>query len=147
MGIGSSFSTVPIIATIYVPRASTSAFSPMATIALVGTAAGGDAGSPASDSDARSHLWPHADGQHDHIWDSVVPTFIHYNIPHSDLRLDSCHGALTVHPEQTDKGDPGVAFLVSAQSQDGRLQSPPPRPRAARDRPPGPARPHASCSH
>jgi predicted histidine transporter YuiF (NhaC family) len=22
-----------------------------------------------------------ADGQHNHIWDTCVPTFIHYNIP------------------------------------------------------------------
>ncbi|MDQ6576575.1 MAG: Na+/H+ antiporter NhaC family protein, partial [Haemophilus parahaemolyticus] len=22
-----------------------------------------------------------ADGKHDHIWDSVVPTFLHFNIP------------------------------------------------------------------
>ena len=45
MGIGSSFSTIPIIATIYVPLAAAFGFSPMATIALVGTAAAlGDAG-------------------------------------------------------------------------------------------------------
>ncbi len=51
MGIGSSFSTIPIIATIYVPLALAFGFSPMATVALVGTAAAlGDAGSPASDS-------------------------------------------------------------------------------------------------
>ena len=36
MGIGSSFSTIPIIATIYVPLAAAFGFSPMATIALVG---------------------------------------------------------------------------------------------------------------
>lgn len=47
MGIGSSFSTVPIIATIYVPLCIHLGFSPMATIALVGTAGAlGDAGSP-----------------------------------------------------------------------------------------------------
>lgn len=51
MGIGSSFSTVPIIATIYVPLCLQLGFSPMAIIALVGTAGAlGDAGSPASDS-------------------------------------------------------------------------------------------------
>ncbi len=82
MGIGSSFSTIPIIATIYVPLALAFGFSPMATIALVGTAAAlGDAGSPASDSTLGPTSGLNADGQHEHIWETVVPTFIHYNIP------------------------------------------------------------------
>jgi len=82
MGIGSSFSTIPIIATIYVPLAISFGFSPMATIALVGTAAAlGDAGSPASDSTLGPTSGLNADGKHDHIWDTVVPTFIHYNLP------------------------------------------------------------------
>ncbi|MGQ4877040.1 Na+/H+ antiporter family protein [Billgrantia sp. LNSP4103-1] len=82
MGIGSSFSTVPIIASLYVPLALSFGFSPMATIALVGTAAAlGDAGSPASDSTLGPTAGLNADGQHDHIWDTVVPTFLHYNIP------------------------------------------------------------------
>ncbi|MFQ1742875.1 Na+/H+ antiporter family protein [Aeromonas veronii] len=82
MGIGSSFSTVPIIATIYVPLCLQLGFSPMAIIALVGTAGAlGDAGSPASDSTLGPTSGLNTDGQHDHIWDSVVPTFIHYNIP------------------------------------------------------------------
>ncbi|MCE0558794.1 MULTISPECIES: Na+/H+ antiporter family protein [unclassified Motilimonas] len=82
MGIGSSFSTIPIIATIYVPLCIQFGFSPMATMALVGTAAAlGDAGSPASDSTLGPTSGLNADGQHDHIWDTVVPTFIHYNIP------------------------------------------------------------------
>lgn len=82
MGIGSSFSTIPILATIYVPLASAFGFSPMATIALVGTAAAlGDAGSPASDSTLGPTSGLNADGQHEHIWETVVPTFIHYNIP------------------------------------------------------------------
>ncbi|SFC39256.1 hypothetical protein SAMN05660443_2490 [Marinospirillum celere] len=82
MGIGSSFSTIPIIAALYVPLALSFGFSPLATIALVGTAAAlGDAGSPASDSTLGPTAGLNADGQHDHIWDSVVPTFLHYNIP------------------------------------------------------------------
>ncbi|MGO1297737.1 MAG: Na+/H+ antiporter family protein [Vibrio sp.] len=82
MGIGSSFSTIPIIATIYVPLALAFGFSPMATIALVGTAAAlGDAGSPASDSTLGPTSGLNADGQHEHIWNTVVPTFLHYNIP------------------------------------------------------------------
>ncbi|MCF7354224.1 Na+/H+ antiporter family protein [Vibrio sp. CK2-1] len=82
MGIGSSFSTIPIIATIYVPLAISFGFSPAATIALVGTAAAlGDAGSPASDSTLGPTSGLNADGQHDHIKDSVIPTFLHYNLP------------------------------------------------------------------
>lgn len=82
MGIGSSFSTVPIIAAIYVPLALGFGFSPLAVIALVGTAAAlGDAGSPASDSTLGPTAGLNADGQHDHIWDTVVPTFLHFNLP------------------------------------------------------------------
>lgn len=82
LGIGSSFSTIPIIAAIYVPLAVQFGFSELATIALVGTAAAlGDAGSPASDSTLGPTSGLNVDRQHDHIWDSVVPTFIHYNIP------------------------------------------------------------------
>jgi putative amino acid transporter len=82
MGIGSSFSTIPIIATIFVPLSLQLGFSPMATIAIVGTAAAlGDAGSPASDSTLGPTAGLNADTQHNHIWDTVVPTFIHYNIP------------------------------------------------------------------
>lgn len=82
MGIGSSFSTIPIIATIFVPLALELGFSPLATIALVGTAAAlGDAGSPASDSTLGPTAGLNADGQHNHIWDTCVPTFVHYNIP------------------------------------------------------------------
>jgi hypothetical protein len=82
MGIGSSFSTVPIIATLFVPLCLTLGFSPMATAALVGTAGAlGDAGSPASDSTLGPTSGLNADGQHDHIKDSVIPTFIHFNIP------------------------------------------------------------------
>lgn len=82
MGIGSSFSTVPIIASIYVPLCLSLGFSPLATVSIVGVAAAlGDAGSPASDSTLGPTSGLNADGKHDHIWDSVVPTFIHYNIP------------------------------------------------------------------
>lgn len=82
MGIGSSFSTIPIIATIYAPLCMQLDFSVMATITIIGTAAAlGDAGSPASDSTLGPTSGLNVDGQHDHIWDTVVPTFIHYNIP------------------------------------------------------------------
>ena len=82
IGIGSSFSSVPVLAVIYVPLCVQFGFSPLATIALIGTAAAlGDAGSPASDSTLGPTAGLGVDGQHDHIWDTVVPTFIHFNIP------------------------------------------------------------------
>lgn len=82
MGIGSSFSTVPIIASIYVPLCLSFGFSPLATVSIVGVAAAlGDAGSPASDSTLGPTSGLNVDGKHDHIRDSVIPTFIHYNIP------------------------------------------------------------------
>ncbi|WP_237207116.1 Na+/H+ antiporter family protein [Rothia nasimurium] len=82
MGIGSSFSTLPIITTIYVPLCLALGFSPLATVSIIGTAGAlGDAGSPASDSTLGPTAGLNVDGQHDHIRDSVIPTFIHYNIP------------------------------------------------------------------
>ena len=82
MGIGSSFSTLPIIAAIYVPICARMGFSPLATVAIIGTAGVlGDAGAPASDTILGSTMGFNADGQHNHIKDSVIPTFIHYNIP------------------------------------------------------------------
>lgn len=82
MGIGTSFGTVPIIATIFVPLAVQMGFSPAGIITLVGVAGAlGDAGSPASDSTLGPTSGLNADGQHDHIWDTCVPTFLHYNIP------------------------------------------------------------------
>ena len=82
MGIGSSFSTVPIIAAIFVPLCVSLGFSPLATVSIVGTAGAlGDAGSPASDSTLGPTSGLNVDGQHHHIWDSVVPTFLHYNLP------------------------------------------------------------------
>ena len=82
MGIGSSFSTLPIIATIYVPLCMSLGFSPLATVAIVGSSGAlGDAGSPASDSTLGPTAGLGADGQHDHIRDSVIPTFLHFNLP------------------------------------------------------------------
>lgn len=82
MGIGSSFSTLPIIAAIYVPLCVGMGFSPMATLAIIGTAGAlGDAGSPASDSTLGPTAGLNVDGQHDHMRDTVIPTFLHYNLP------------------------------------------------------------------
>lgn len=81
MGIGTSFGTVPILAVIYVPLASALGFSPAAIVALIATAgAMGDAGSPASDSTLGPTAGLAADGQHNHIWDTCVPTFLHFDI-------------------------------------------------------------------
>ena len=82
MGIGSSFSTVPILAAIFVPLCVQLGFSPMAIVCIVGTAGAlGDAGSPASDSTLGPTSGLNIDGQHHHIWGTVVPTFLHYNLP------------------------------------------------------------------
>ncbi|MDE6954168.1 MAG: sodium:proton antiporter, partial [Oscillospiraceae bacterium] len=82
MGIGSSFSTIPILAILYVPLCQGMGFSIPATILLMSSAAAlGDAGSPASDSTLGPTAGLNADGQHNHIWDTCVPTFIHFNIP------------------------------------------------------------------
>lgn len=82
LGIGSSFSTIPIIAAIYVPLCMQLGFSPLAIVALVGTAGAlGDAGSPASDSTLGPTAGLNADGQHNHMRDTVIPTFIHFNLP------------------------------------------------------------------
>ena len=82
MGIGSSFSTVPVLAVLYVPLCSRMGFSVPATILLMSAAAAlGDAGSPASDTTLGPTSGLNADGQHDHIFDTCVPTFLHFNIP------------------------------------------------------------------
>jgi putative amino acid transporter len=82
IGIGSSFGTIPIIAALFVPICLAAGFSPLATAALIGTAGAlGDAGSPASDSTLGPTSGLNADGKHNHIWDTCVPTFIHFNIP------------------------------------------------------------------
>ncbi len=82
MGIGTSFGTIPIVATIYVPLGVSLGFSPAAIALLIGVAGAlGDAGSPASDSTMGPTSGLNADGQHDHIYDTCIPTFLHYNIP------------------------------------------------------------------
>ena len=82
MGIGTSFGTIPILAAIYVPLCIELGISPMGTIVLIACAGAlGDAGSPASDSTLGPTAGLNADGQHDHIRDTCIPTFMHYNIP------------------------------------------------------------------
>lgn len=82
MGIGSSFATIPIIASIFVPIAMELGLSHLAIICLIATAGVlGDVGSPASDSTLGPTAGLNIDGQHNHIWDTCVPTFLFYNIP------------------------------------------------------------------
>lgn len=82
MGIGTSFGTIPILAVLYVPICLKLGFSiPSMIIVLAAAAALGDAGSPASDTTLGPTAGLDADGQHNHIWDTCIPTFLHYNIP------------------------------------------------------------------
>ncbi|BCZ19321.1 Histidine permease [Helicobacter sp. NHP19-012] len=82
LGIGTSFGTLPIIATFYCPLCVALGFDTKATILLIGIAAGlGDAGSPASDSTIGPTTGLNADQQHNHIYDTCIPTFLVYNIP------------------------------------------------------------------
>ncbi|MFB9860529.1 Na+/H+ antiporter family protein [Salinicoccus siamensis] len=82
MGIGSSFATIPIISSIFIPMGMELGLSITAIIAIIGTAGAlGDAGSPASDSTLGPTAGLSADGQHNHIWDTCVPTFVFLNIP------------------------------------------------------------------
>ena len=82
MGIGTSFGTIPILAVLYVPICLKLGFSiPSMIIIIAAAAALGDAGSPASDTTLGPTAGLDADGQHNHIWDTCVPTFLHYNIP------------------------------------------------------------------
>jgi hypothetical protein len=81
MGIGTSFGTIPVVAAIYIPLCIKLGVSiPGSIVVLAAAAALGDAGSPASDSTLGPTSGLNADGQHDHIMDTCVPTFIHYNI-------------------------------------------------------------------
>lgn len=82
LGIGSSFGTIPIIATLFIPICVEFNFSKEAIIFLIAAAgAVGDTGSPASEATLGVDVGLNADGQNDHIKDVCIPTFIFYNIP------------------------------------------------------------------
>ena len=82
MGIGTSFGTIPILAVLFVPICAKIGLSVPATVILMSAAAAlGDAGSPASDTTLGPTAGLNADGQHNHITDTCIPTFLHYNIP------------------------------------------------------------------
>lgn len=80
IGIGTSFGTIPILAVVFVPICHKMGFNiPQTVVVLAAAAALGDAGSPASDTTLGPTAGLNVDGQHNHIWDTCVPTFIHYN--------------------------------------------------------------------
>ncbi|MFB1640219.1 Na+/H+ antiporter NhaC family protein, partial [Campylobacter sp. MRC_CM3] len=82
MGIGTSFGTIPIIATLFCPICIELGFSIPLTIFILGVAGAlGDAGSPASETTMGTTVGLNADKQHDHIKDTCIPTFIFYNGP------------------------------------------------------------------
>ncbi|MCL2567896.1 MAG: sodium:proton antiporter [Oscillospiraceae bacterium] len=82
MGIGTSFGTIPLIAAVFVPFMMLMGASPAAIIITIAAAgATGDAGMPQSDTALGPTAGLNADGQHDHIWDTCFPTFIHFNFP------------------------------------------------------------------
>lgn len=81
IGIGTSFGTIPILAVLFVPICEKMGFSTSQIVLLLASAAAlGDAGSPASDTTLGPTSGLNADGQHNHIFDTCIPTFLHYNI-------------------------------------------------------------------
>lgn len=81
MGIGSSWGTVPIVAAVFVPMGQQLDFSSSAIAMLIAAAAVlGDAGSPSSDQTLIPTAAFNIDGQHDHIYDTCIPSFLCDNI-------------------------------------------------------------------
>ena len=81
IGIGTSFGTIPILAVLFVPVCVKMGFNTQQIVVLLAAAAAlGDAGSPASDTTLGPTAGLNADGQHNHIFDTCLPTFLHYNI-------------------------------------------------------------------
>ena len=82
MSIGSSFSTIPLITVIYVPLGYSIGLSiESITCTIIVAAVLGDTGSPISEVTLASSVGLGADDQHQHISDTVIPTFLHFNIP------------------------------------------------------------------
>lgn len=80
IGIGTSFGTVPILAVLFVPICVKTGFSTSQMVVLLTAASAlGDAGSPASDTTLGPTAGLNVDGQHNHIFDTCIPTFLHYN--------------------------------------------------------------------
>ena len=81
IGIGTSFGTIPILAVLFVPICLKMGFNTQQIIVLIAAAAAlGDAGSPASDTTLGPTSGLNSDGQHNHNYDTCIPTFVHYNL-------------------------------------------------------------------
>ncbi len=81
IGIGTSFGTIPILAVLFVPICAKLGLNTQQIIVLLAASAAlGDAGSPASDTTLGPTAGLNSDGQHNHIYDTCIPTFLHYNI-------------------------------------------------------------------
>ena len=82
MGIGTSFGTIPILAVFFIPVCLKLGLSEISTVILLSASAAlGDAGSPASDTTLGPTSGLNVDNQHNHIFDTCIPTFLHFNIP------------------------------------------------------------------
>ena len=80
IGIGTSFGTIPILAVLFIPICLKLGFNTAQIAVLLASAAAlGDAGSPASDTTLGPTSGLNADNQHNHIFDTCIPTFLHYN--------------------------------------------------------------------
>ncbi len=81
VGIGTSFGTIPILAVLFVPVFVKLGFNPAEAITVFAAAAAlGDAGSPASGTTLGPTAGLNVDGQHSHIKDTCIPTFLHFNL-------------------------------------------------------------------
>lgn len=80
IGIGTSFGTIPILAVLFIPVCLKLGFNiPQMVVLIAAAAALGDAGSPASDTTLGPTSGLNADGEHNHIYDTCIPTFLHFN--------------------------------------------------------------------
>ena len=81
IGIGTSFGTIPILAVLFVPIFIKLGFNPAQAIVVFAAASAlGDAGSPASGTTLGPTAGLGIDGQHQHVKDTCIPAFLHYNI-------------------------------------------------------------------
>ena len=72
---------IAILTVLFVPMCIKLGFSIPATVCIISASAAlGDAGSPASDTTLGPTAGLNVDNQHNHIWDTCIPTFLHYNI-------------------------------------------------------------------
>lgn len=82
IGIGSVFATIPVVVATFVPLCLQLGFSGAATVSLIATvSAMGDVSSPASDTTLAVSAGLGQDGQHSHVRDTVLPNFLHFNLP------------------------------------------------------------------